>query len=237
VSGQTQSDQSQSNLGQSSLSQSSPGQSSPGQPSQSQSDKTKSPKPSAKLGSKNSAATKKVSGSTTSSHKAKAGTGSTRSTTAKRRKRPLSPRVRRIRQAFVASTTLRPMAQQLLLDPSPAAYAGVEAFARAHAKEDAGALAWLVEGYAHVVDRDYAKAIDPLNRAKPKAGDLGGYVAYYLGPADLQTGHLAEALATLGNFDSAHPDSLLVRDAHVSYADALLLGGRATEAVALLEKD
>ena len=129
------------------------------------------------------------------------------------------------------------MAQQLLLDRSPAAYAGVEAFARAHAKEDAGALAWLVVGYAHVVDRDYAKAIDPLNRAKPQAGDLGDYVAYYLGTSYLQTGHLAEALATLGNFDSAHPDSLLVRDAHVSYADALLLEGRAAEAVALLEKD
>jgi len=149
----------------------------------------------------------------------------------------MSPRVRRMRQAFVASTTLRPMAQQLIQDRSPAAYAGVEAFARAHAKEDAGSLAWLVAGYAHVVDRDYAKAIDPLNRAKPQAGDLGDYVAYYLGTAYLQTGHIAEAMATLQNFESAHPDSLLVRDAHVSYADALLLEGRATEAVALLEKD
>ena len=46
-------------------------------------------------------------------------------------------------QAFVASTSLRPMAQQLIQDRSPAAYAGVESYARAHAKEDAGALAWL----------------------------------------------------------------------------------------------
>ena len=37
-------------------------------------------------------------------------------TAAKKHRRPLSPRVRRIRQAFVASTTLRPMAQQLIQD-------------------------------------------------------------------------------------------------------------------------
>jgi soluble lytic murein transglycosylase len=129
------------------------------------------------------------------------------------------------------------MAQQLIQDRSPAAYAGVEAYARAHAKEDAGALAWLVAGYAHVLDRDYAKAIDPLNRAKPLAGDLGDYVAYYLGTSYLQTGHVPEALATLADFETAHPDSLLARDAHVSYADALLLEGRAAEAAALLEKD
>ncbi len=129
------------------------------------------------------------------------------------------------------------MAQQLIQDRTPAAYAGIEAFARAHAKDDAGALAWLVVGYAHVIDRDYAKAIDPLNRAKPQAGDLGDYVAYYLGTSYLQTGRVKEAVAELENFGSAHPDSLLVRDADVSYADALLLEGRAADAVTLLEKD
>jgi soluble lytic murein transglycosylase len=149
----------------------------------------------------------------------------------------MSPRVRRIRQAFVASTTLRPMAQQLVQDRTPAAYAGVEVFARAHAKQDAGALAWLVVGYAHVLDRDYAKAIDPLNRAKPQAGDLSDYVDYYLGTSYLQTGRVREALAALTDFGTAHPDSLLVRDAQVSYADALQLEGHAAEAATLLEKD
>jgi soluble lytic murein transglycosylase len=149
----------------------------------------------------------------------------------------MSPRVRRIREAFVASTTLRPMAQQLIQDRSPAAYAGVEAYARAHAKEDAGALAYLVLGYAHVLDKDFAKAIDPLNRAKPLAGDLGDYVAYYLGTCYLQTGRQGEALATLADFDTAHTESLLTRDAHLSYAGALLSEGRAAEAVAILEKD
>ena len=123
------------------------------------------------------------------------------------------------------------MAQQLLQDRTPAAYTGVEAYARAHSKEDAGALAWLVVGYAHVLDRDYAKAIDPLNRAKVHAGDLGDYVDYYLGTSYLQTGRTAEGVSNLADFAKAHPDSLLVRDAAVRYADALLLEGQAADAV------
>jgi soluble lytic murein transglycosylase len=149
----------------------------------------------------------------------------------------MSPRVRRIRQAFVASTTLRPMAQQLIQDRTPAGYAGVEAYARAHSKEDAGALAWLVVGYAHILDHEWLKAIDPLNRAKPLAGDLGDYVAYDLGTCYLQTGHQSEGLAALANFSATYPDSLLIRDAHLSYATALLSEGRAAEAADLLEKD
>lgn len=129
------------------------------------------------------------------------------------------------------------MAQQLIQDRSPAAYAGVETYARAHSKEDAGALAWLVVGYAHVIDHEYAKAIDPLNRAKPLAGDLGDYVSYYLGTCYLQTGRQAEGLAALANFGTTYADSLLVRDAHLSYANGLLTDGRASEASELLEKD
>jgi len=129
------------------------------------------------------------------------------------------------------------MAQQLLQDRSLPAYAGVDSYARVHAKEDAGALAWLVIGYAHVLDREYAKAIDPLSRAKVHAGDLGDYVDYYLGTSYLQTGRTAEALATLADFAKTHPDSLLVRDAHVSYAGVLLAEGQATEAATLLGQD
>lgn len=129
------------------------------------------------------------------------------------------------------------MAQQLIDNRTPAAFAGVEAYARAHAKEDAGALAWMVVGYAYIIDHAYAKAIDPLNRARPHAGDLGDYVAYYLGMSYMQTGREAEALASLANFRSTYPDSLLVRDADVAYAGALLNEGRASEVVALLEKE
>jgi soluble lytic murein transglycosylase len=142
-----------------------------------------------------------------------------------------------MRQAFVASASLRPMAQQLLQDRSLPAYAGVEAYARVHSNEDAGALAWLVLGYAHVLDREFAKAIESLSRARVHAGDLGDYVDYYLGTSYLQTGRTAEAMATLTDFSKTHPDSLLVRDAHVSYAGVLVAEGQAAEAATLLEQD
>jgi soluble lytic murein transglycosylase len=173
---------------------------------------------------------------TTKSTAAKKKTAVSSSTKKKKRKK-ISPHVRRVRQAFVASASLRPMAQQLLADRTPSAYAGVEAFARRHPKEDAGALAWLVLGYAHTLDHDYAKAIDPLNRAKAGASELGDYVAYYLGDAYLKTVHNAEALSTLADFSKNFPDSLLIRDADLVYASALLAEGRAQEAADLLEKD
>lgn len=140
-------------------------------------------------------------------------------------------------QAFVASSDLKPMAQQLLQNRTPAAYDGVEAYARRHSKEDAGALAWMVVGYAHILDNDYARAIDSLSRARPQAGDLGDYVDFYLGNAYSQTGRTAEAIATLGEFDKTYPDSLLKRDAYVNYANALLADRRPAEAVTLLEKN
>jgi soluble lytic murein transglycosylase len=155
----------------------------------------------------------------------------------RRKRNHNSPRLKRMRQAFVGSATLRPMARQLLQDRTPAAYAGVEAYARRHAKEDAGALAWLVVGYSHVIDHDYAKAVDPLNRARALAGDLGDYVTYYLGSSYLQTGRAAEAIATLAGFEKNFPDSFLTRDAHVIYATALVSSGRSQEAIAVLEKE
>ncbi len=129
------------------------------------------------------------------------------------------------------------MAQQLLQDRTPAAYAGVEAYARRHTQEDAGALAWLVLGYAHILDKDYAKAVDPLNRAKAQAGDLGDYVSFYLGTSYFQSGKTAEAVTTLADFDKQYPESLLLRDAHVLYGTALLAENHAQEAITVLEKD
>ncbi len=154
-----------------------------------------------------------------------------------RRRSHATPRSRRMHAAFVASTSLKPMARQLLQDRTPAAYAGVEAYARRHSQEDAGALAWLVLGYAHVLDKDYAKAVDPLTRAKPKAGDLGDYVSFYLGTAYFQSGKTAEAVATLTDFDKQYPESLLLRDAHVLYGTALLAENRSQDAISILEKN
>lgn len=129
------------------------------------------------------------------------------------------------------------MARQLLQDRTPAAYAGVEFYARHHETEDAGALAWLVVGYAHVLDGDYAKAIDPLKHALPHAGDLGDYVSYYLASAYFQTGQLDKSAAIFAKFDTDYPNSLLARDAHVAYARNLIAANKPKDAIALLEKD
>jgi soluble lytic murein transglycosylase len=158
-----------------------------------------------------------------------------KSTVARRRSRP-TPRSRRMHAAFVASTRLKPMAQQLLQDRTPAAYEGVEAFARHHSQEDAGALAWLVVGYAHILDKQYAEAVEPLLKAQPLAGDLGDYIHFYLATAYFQSGKTAEAVATLNDFEKDHPDSLLQRDARVLYGSALLGENRAKDAIAVLEK-
>ena len=154
----------------------------------------------------------------------------------RRRSRP-TLRSRRMHAAFVASSSLKPMAQQLLQDRTPAAYAGVEAYARRHSHEDAGALAWLVLGYAHVLDKEYAQAVDPLTRAQALAGDLGDYVSFYLGTAYFQSGKTAEAVTTLTDFEKQYPDSLLLRDERVLYGSALLAQNRPKEAIAVLEKD
>src|SRR5215471_9258542 len=77
----------------------------------------------------------------------------------------LIARVRRMSRTFVASADLRPMAEQLLDNRTPAAYAGVQKFADQHKDEDAGALAWLVIGYAHILDNQHALAIPALKKA------------------------------------------------------------------------
>jgi soluble lytic murein transglycosylase len=141
-----------------------------------------------------------------------------------------------MRLAFVASSNLKPMARQLLQDRTPAAYAGVEAYARRHGSDDAGALAWLVLGYAHGLDHDYAQAIPAFSRAHPRAGDIGDYVDYYRGQSYFQTGRVPEAMAVLSDFEKKYPESLLIGDAHLLYANLLITEGQPEAAAAVLEQ-
>jgi soluble lytic murein transglycosylase len=175
-----------------------------------------------------------ASTSSSTAHKKKTTTAATHK---KRKHKEPTLRARRVHQAFVASTTLRPMAQQLLQDRTPAAYAGVETYAQKHSSEPAGSLAYLVLGYAHSLDHDYAKAIDPLNRAKANPGELGEYITYNLGNAYLQTGRTAESVATLQGFSKKYPDSLFIADADAALANSLLAEGHPQAAAELLEKD
>jgi len=167
----------------------------------------------------------------TASSKKKATTHSSR-----RKKRVvISPRVRRVKRAFVASTDLRPMAKQLLADRTPAAYAGVERYAVRH-KDDAGGLAWLVVGYAHLLDNQHAAAIAPLKHATQQAGELSDYADYYLGAAYAGSGDIQNAIVKLREFDTTYPDSLVRNDALVVYANALLAAAKPEEAIAAIEQ-
>ena len=161
-------------------------------------------------------------------------TSTTRKRTTAKKKHVTPIRVRRVKRAFVASADLEPMARQLLQDRTSAAYAGVEKYARAH-HDEAGSLAWLVLGYAHVMDRQYPAAIEPLKNARAHANELGDYVDYCLASAYTGAGDFTHAAATLDGFRTKYPDSLLDRDALVVYAGALVSTGQEKQAIPLLE--
>ena len=141
-----------------------------------------------------------------------------------------------IKRAFVASADLRPMSQQLLENRTPQAYRGVEAYARKHAKDDAGPLAWVVVGYAHYLDKDYVSARSSWVRAKSLEPLLGDYLAYMQAMAYQGENNHAAVLETLDGFDEKYPDSLQSHDAAMLYASALMATGAPAKAAAFLEK-
>ena len=133
-----------------------------------------------------------------------------------------SARARRMKQAFVASSDLKPMARQLFETHSKAAYSGVEKYAKQHKDTDAGALAYLVLGYAYSQDNEHSKTIDALKNAKPHARELSDYVDYILGQAYRADNQPKEALLVLSGFAKNYPDSIFARDAALAYANTLM---------------
>jgi soluble lytic murein transglycosylase len=150
-----------------------------------------------------------------------------------------SARLHHIRRAFVASTDLRPMAQQLLENRTLQAYAGVESYAHKHAAgktADAGALAWLVVGYAHYLDKDYVQARTAWQHSIGLAPVLGDYLAWFKASAYRAENNSAAVISTLDGFEEKYPDSLHLHEAQMLYGEALLEAGGAARAVAYLEK-
>lgn len=145
-------------------------------------------------------------------------------------------RLRRMNRAFVASTTLKPMAQQLLQARTSAAYKGVESYGRRHAGTDAGAMAYLVLGYAHILDREYEQAVPPLKKARPNSGELEDYTDYFLASAYQATAQPDQVIAILKSFETKHGDSLFLRDAMILYANALTAANRSQEAIEILNR-
>ena len=91
-----------------------------------------------------------------------------------RRRRPLTAheiaRTHRLKSAFVASSQLRPMAQQLSQNRTPAAYTGVSTWAHSHSGEGASA-AYLALGHAYLLDKRFGEAEANLREAH-QAGEV-----------------------------------------------------------------
>ena len=171
------------------------------------------------------------------SSSAKSSSAKSKKAAAEAQKKALAKRkLGHIKRAFVASADLRPMAQQLLENRTPQAYQGVEAYARKHAKDDAGPLAWLVVGYAHYLDKDYASARSSWGRAKSLEPLLGDYLAYMQAVAYQGESNHAAVLETLEGFDEKYPDSLQAHDAALLYASALMATNASDRAAVFLEK-
>ena len=148
--------------------------------------------------------------------------------------KPPTARSIKLTSAFLASTQLRPMAQQLAATRSAAAYAGVLSYAQGHPGEGAAA-AYLALGHAYTLDHRYAEAAADFSQAK-RAGDaLDDYADYLGAQAAIQAGRAAEAYALLDHFADHYPDSIFVPTAPVLLANAHLQQNDAQGALRVLE--
>lgn len=182
-------------------------------------------------------------------HPAAHATSRTRTTAAHHRharRRPLSAREiarsHRIRSAFVASSQLRPMAQQLAQNRTPAAYAGVSGWAHGHSGE-AAAAAYLALGHAWLLDQKYADAVTALRSARLDGattahpdGVLADYADYLTAQAYLQSNQLAQAELVLNDFVAKYPDSIFVSSVPVLQANLFTQEGDPQRALAILKR-
>jgi soluble lytic murein transglycosylase len=135
-------------------------------------------------------------------------------------RRPTAQTIR-LTSAFKASEQLRPMAQQLAATRSPAAYSGVENYARVHPGEGAAA-AYLALGHAYMLDHRYADAATTFRRANASGTALDDYADYLGAQAAIQAGRGADAYALLDRFPERHPESIFKANAPVLLANAYL---------------
>jgi soluble lytic murein transglycosylase len=141
---------------------------------------------------------------------------------------------RRLHSAFVASSQLRPMAQQLVLSRSAAAYSGVEAFAGSHPGE-AAAAANLAMGHAYLLDRRYPDAEVAFHHVLVGSSVLGDYADYLGAQAAVEGNRPQNAVPLLTNFAERYPGSLFVNEAPVLLANAYVAANDPGSALRVLE--
>jgi soluble lytic murein transglycosylase len=172
------------------------------------------------------AATKKPTAKPTSARKPASTTRTNKSTPHRRVKTRASraartARTARIKRAFVASTELRPMAQQLALLRTPEAYLGVAAYAHRNSGE-AAAAAYLALGHAYLLDKRYAEAVASLTQARRQGQELADYADSLGAQASHDAGDDAAAEALLHGFMERYPDSIFDDQAPELEANVLL---------------
>jgi soluble lytic murein transglycosylase len=143
----------------------------------------------------------------------------------KSRRKPRSARSiarsRRLQQAFVASSQLRPMAQELATMRSPAAYAGVTSYAHAHTGEAASA-AYMALGHAYLLDHRYPDAVSSFQKANAAGKTLDDYADYLTAQAEMESGRLSDAETLLKGFAAKYPESIFVGHLPVMIANLSL---------------
>src|SRR5579872_2773677 len=147
--------------------------------------------------------------------------GGSRSRVSARHKRRPSARAIRIKRAFVASSELRPMAQQLATMRTPPAYAGVTSYAQKHTG-DASAAAYLALGHAYLTDRRFAEATNSLRLARQSSDVLADYADFLAARSEHEAGNEAGAEALLHTFTQKYPESVFVVEAPELEATVLL---------------
>ncbi len=157
--------------------------------------------------------------------------GGKRSTAASR---AAAQKNQKIRSAFVASEQLRPMAQQLAATRSPAAYQGVEAYARQHTGE-AAAAAYLALGHAAALDRRYGDAMVAFRQANASGEVLDDYADFLGAQAAFRANRGTEAYSLLENFEDKYPDSIFIQNAPLLLANLHLQQNDGPGAVQALE--
>jgi soluble lytic murein transglycosylase len=144
---------------------------------------------------------------------------------AKTRRKPRSAksiaRSRKLQQAFVASSQLRPMAQELTTMRSPAAYAGVTAWARNRSGEAASA-AYLALGHAYLLDHRYPEAVANFQKANAAGKTLDDYADFLAAQAEMESGKLSNAETLLTGFAAKYPQSIFVARLPVMIANLSL---------------
>jgi soluble lytic murein transglycosylase len=130
-------------------------------------------------------------------------------------------RTARIKLAFVASTELRPMAQQLATLRTPAAYAGVSKYAQHHSGE-AAATAYLALGHAYLLDKRYGEAIDDFHLAGKAGEELADYADFLGALANHEVGNEEATERLLKGFSTRYPESIFVAQTPELEANTLL---------------